>query len=146
MFSFFLKQPEKQSANPITETFAGASQEQKFSVMSLIITSCGDDEDEINTDEEYVILSYGNMLNVQPKDSLIYLGRTGRTALIKNLKALSASQKDMVITMVYGATKLRPNQSKARVSASIAVLLDAGISEDHFMNTIEKYKAFMNIK
>ena len=141
MFSFFKKQPETQSTNPIADAFAGTSTKQKQSLTNLllIVSTCSDEQPK---DSELKMLNtLCDMLGVRGGEAMTYLKQYGPPATIADLKTLSDFQKEMLITSVDNMMRLSPLSMQKKLPTVVSILGEIGISQEKFLTTVEKNRA-----
>ncbi len=141
MFNLFKKKTEN---NPISELFIGLTLNQKMSVMNLLLTIGVCDGNEGNQEKEMEYLNtYVKILGVRSDNCMTYLQLEGHQRLISDLRTISQSQKEFLVVAAWEMITCdgRPNETELQVAGNIFEQI--GISEQLFVETIEKTHALM---
>jgi uncharacterized tellurite resistance protein B-like protein len=141
MVNFFNK---KQEENPISVMLSDLSENQKMSVVNLLLTIGVCDGDQGNQEKEIQFLNtYVSILDVRQDKCTPYLEAYGYTRIISDLKTISQRQKEFLIVSVWDMIICdgRPNDTELRVASDL--FEQFGVPEDLFYDTIQKTQALM---
>ena len=141
MFSFFKKQPVGPPANPLLNTFADTSIEQKQSVTNLLLCICTSEGIAMN-DAEFELLSMTSVaLGVDAEKGMKYLNQYKITRLVSDLKRLADFQKEALISFADNMLSLAPAHSVKRLPMVVALFEQIGISEERYLATVTRNRA-----
>ena len=131
---------KKKKANPILLAFSDLTNNQKMSVMNLLITIASNDEEQGFQDKKLQYLSnYIYKLGVSLDNCRAYFLSNEQIKTIKDLKLLTQVQKKFLLIAVleliisYG----KVNETAEEVTYNIFKMI--GIDFEIFINTIAKY-------
>lgn len=143
MFGLFKK--KQQTNHPVAEAFGDLTNNQKMSIMNLLMTVAICDGDQGNQDVEMQFLNtYVDILNVNSSKCMKYRDETGQEQMLADLKLLSYKQKELLTIASYEMINCdgRPNETELNVTA--ALFEHIGVSDAEYVATIEKSQALLN--
>jgi uncharacterized tellurite resistance protein B-like protein len=142
MFNLFNKQKQE---NPISDVFSSLTSNQKMSVMNLLLTIgvCDGEQGDANREMQY-LNTYVNILGVRSDKCMAYLQSMGHERIISDLKTISRDQKEILVVAAWEMIMCDGRANETELTVAVKIFEQLGISEDQFIETIEKTQALMN--
>lgn len=134
MFNFF----KKSNTNHILDVFNFLTDNQKESIVSLLIVLAGSDQEitgGIKEDEFSYINKHVEYFNL--KKSFTILENLGITGVLNNLKNLSKIQKKHLIAITYGLLISDDEPNDVEILAMNNFLNEIGITSKEILETLK---------
>jgi len=136
MFRFFRNENGR---NPIAELLGGLSDNQKMSVINLLLAVAVSDEGYGNQNKELEFLNnYLILLNVSSSDCMAYLELHGRDRISEDLRRLTRNQKEFLVIAAWDMINCDGKANEVEVFTAVSMFGEIGINEDDFVRAIEK--------
>ncbi|RNI23383.1 hypothetical protein [Rufibacter latericius] len=135
MFNLFNK---KQEENPLKEVFGNLTENQRMSVMNLLMTIGACDEEELSDKEMQYLNVYAKILDVKSNEKCMsYFELEEHAGIIKDLRPVTEKQKKFLVVAAWEmiVSDGRPNETELSVASSL--FEEIGVSNEEFSKTIK---------
>lgn len=141
MFNLFKKKKEQ---HPIADVFHDLTNNQKMSVLNLLLTIGICDGEQGNQQKELQYLNtYSRIFQIRSEACMNYLSSFGHDRIISDLKNLSLSQKEFLAVASWEMINCDGRANDIEIEVAGNLFEKMGFSEKQFVDTIQKSQMLM---
>jgi uncharacterized tellurite resistance protein B-like protein len=132
--------------NPITEEFATFTTNQKMSVINMLQLIAVSDVGLGNRDKEIIFLnSFIDILGVPFNKCSDYFQSEGFKKIVLDLQSINTKQKELLAYIAWEMIVCDGKANEPEVGLTLNIFSQIGLSEENFVNSIEKNRAILNL-
>lgn len=136
MFRFFRND---EGVNPIAALLGNLSENQKMSIVNLLLAVAVSDEGSGDEDKEMDFLNnYVNILGVRSAHCMDYLQKYGQDRIGFDLRNLNHQIKEFLVVATWDLINCDGRANDVELSMALTIFESMGIDENDFVSVIEK--------